>query len=210
MSLFEHWDRQYRAGRPVWDSDRPSSELVRTVEAEHIRPCRTLELGCGTGANAVWLSLQGFPVTAVDVSPTAILRAGDRAARANVSVSFLLGDLRQMRPAGGPFDLFVDCGCFGAVQLADAVGYVEALRRVTRPGSVGLVLTGNDREPEDTVGPPVLSARRFNDVFGDLFDIVRLREFRFDAHQGAGQRYLGWSCLLRRKGGGTARAVSIA
>jgi SAM-dependent methyltransferase len=205
MSLAGHWDRQYRTGRPIWDSDRPTSELVRVVRAEQIQPCRALELGCGTGANAVWLARQGFAVTAVDLSPAAIVRARDRAARANVSVRFLLGDVRQLRPTGGLCGLFVDCGCFGAVQLADAAGYVEAIRRGARPGSVGLVLTGNDREPEDCKGPPALSAGRFREVFGEPFDIVCLREFRFDAEQGAGKRYLGWSCLLRRKGLGRHR-----
>jgi SAM-dependent methyltransferase len=204
VSLLTHWDRQYRAGWPVWDSDRPTSELARTVEEERIHPCRTLELGCGTGTSAVWLARRGFAVTAVDHSPAAILKARDRAARAGASVRFRLGDLRQMRPTGGPFDFFVDCGCFGAVQLADAPGYVEALRRVTRPGSVGLVLAGNDHEPEDPQGPPVLPAGRFEESFGEFFDVVRLRAFRFDADQGAGKRYLGWSCLLRRRGGQAA------
>ncbi len=217
MSLLTHWDRQYQGNRPIWDSDQPTSELLRTVEAERIRPCRTLELGCGTGTNAVWLARQGFAVTAVDISPAAILRARDRAARAHVCVRFLLGDLRQLRPTGGPFDFLVDCGCFGAVQLVDAASYVEALRRVTRPGSVALLLTGNDGEPEDPHGPPVLSGQRLLDIFQEHFDTVHLRAFRFDAHQGAGKRFLGWSCLLCRKGlarqrstlGGNAARASI-
>jgi SAM-dependent methyltransferase len=208
MSLAPHWDRQYRRGRPVWDSDRPTSELVRTVEVEDIRPCRALKLGCGTGSNAVWLARRGFAVTAIDVSPVALLRARDRALRANVAVRYLLGDLRDMGPRGGPYDFVVDCGCFGAVQLADAPGYREALRRLTRPGSLALVLTGNDHEPEDPAGPPALSEATLRQELGELFDVVRLREFRFDAEQGRGKRYLGWSCLLQRLGGGRRRAMS--
>jgi SAM-dependent methyltransferase len=199
MSLTTHWDRQYRRGRPVWDTDQPASELVRTVEVEHIAPCRTLELGCGTGTNAVWLARRGFAVTAIDLSPVALLRARDRAARANVAVRFLLGDLREMRPRGGPYDFVLDCGCFGAVQLGDTPAYLEALRRLTRPGSLCLILAGNDREPEDPRGPPVLSAARLRQEFSELFEVVRLREFRFDADVGDGKRYLGWSCLLRRR-----------
>jgi SAM-dependent methyltransferase len=201
MSLATHWDRQYQGCRPIWDSDRPTTEVVHTVEHEGIRPCRMLELGCGTGTNAVWLARRGFAVTAIDVSPAAILRARDRAVRANVAVRFLLGDLREMRPRGGPYDFFLDCGCYGAVQLGDAPGYVEALRRLTRPGSLGLVLTGNDREPEDPEGPPALSDQRLRHDVEEFFEIVRLREFRFDADQGNGKRYLGWSCLLRRLAG---------
>jgi SAM-dependent methyltransferase len=200
MSLLSHWDRQYRRGRPIWDSDEPTTELVRTVAEEGIRPCPALELGCGTGSNAVWLARQGFRVTAIDISPTAIRRARDRAVRAGVSVRFLRGDLRRTHPAGGPFDFVFDCGCFGAVQLADAPGYAEALRWATRAGSLALILAGNDREPEDPEGPPVLPPGRFAESFGELFEITRLREFRFDARVGAGKEYLAWSCLLRRRG----------
>jgi hypothetical protein len=46
---FEHWDRQYQAGHPVWGADRPTSELRRVVEENAVRPGRALDLGCGTG-----------------------------------------------------------------------------------------------------------------------------------------------------------------
>jgi SAM-dependent methyltransferase len=216
-SLTTYWDRYYRAGHPIWDSDRPTSELKRVVRQLPIHPCRTVELGCGTGATAVWLARQGFAVTAIDISPTAIRRARERAAAVGVrqdsnpvgwadrigilshGVRFVCGDLRGARWLGGPFDLFIDCGCYGAMRLTDAAGYLRALRRLTRPGTLGLVLTGNAREPEDEAGPPVLTEGQIRRGFGRLFDILRLREFRFDADQGHGKEYLGWSCLLRRR-----------
>lgn len=199
MSLVKHWDRQYQQGDPIWDSDRPTSELKRVVLGDRIVPCRAIELGCGTGTNAVWLAQQGFTVTAIDVSPSAVERARERAEKAGVSVCFLAGDLRDADQLGGPYDFFVDCGCYGAVQLGDRAGYLDAVARLTRPGAMGLVLTGNDREPEDEEGPPVLSEEQLRRDFGRLFEVLRLRAFRFDAHQGNGKEYLGWSCLLRRR-----------
>jgi len=199
MSLVTHWDRQYRQGDPIWDSDRPTSELKRVVLGDRIAPCRAVELGCGTGTNAVWLAQHGFAVAAIDVSPGAVERARGRAEKAGVSVCFLTGDLRDADQLGGPYDFFVDCGCYGAVQLGDRAGYLEAVARLTRPGALGLVLTGNDREPEDEEGPPVLSEGQLRADFGRLFEVLRLRAFRFDAHQGNGKEYLGWSCLVRRR-----------
>ena len=199
MSLVAHWDRQYRQGDPIWDSDRPTSELKRVVLGDRLAPCEALELGCGTGTNAVWLAQQGFAVTAIDVSPSAIERARERAEKAGVSVRFLAGDLRDAGRLGGPYDCFVDCGCYGAVQLGDRAGYLDAVARLTRPGALVLVLTGNDREPEDAEGPPVLSEGQLRADFGRPFAVLRLRAFRFDAHQGNGKEYLGWSCLLRRR-----------
>ena len=199
MSLVAHWDRQYRQGDPIWDSDRPTSELKRVVLGDRIAPCRAVDLGCGTGSNAVWLARQGFAVTAIDVSPSAVERARERAEKAGVSVRFLAGDLRDAGRPGGTYDFFVDCGCYGAVRREDRAGYLDALARLTRPGALGLVRTGNDHEREDAEGPPVLSGEQLRVDFGRLLEVLRLREFRFDAHQGNGKEYLGWSCLLRRR-----------
>jgi methylase of polypeptide subunit release factors len=78
--LVAHWDRQYRS-LPVWDTGQPSGELRRVLDRFGIGPGRALELGCGTGMNAVYLALRGFAVTAIDLSPRAI-RAARRRARA--------------------------------------------------------------------------------------------------------------------------------
>src|SRR5439155_21927829 len=85
-----------------------------------------------------------------------------------------------------------------AVRLEDPGGYFATLDQLLRPGARGLVLLGNDREPEDDAGPPVVGEATIRHEFGRLFDVLRLREFRFDAPPG-GRRYLGWSCLLQRR-----------
>ena len=71
------WDSLYRHGTPPWEMGVPAAELVRLVETKTIRPCRALDLGCGTGADAIYLAKQGFEMTAVDNSPIALeTRAG--------------------------------------------------------------------------------------------------------------------------------------
>jgi 2-polyprenyl-3-methyl-5-hydroxy-6-metoxy-1,4-benzoquinol methylase len=163
-----------------------------------VRPCRAIEVGCGTGTNAIWLAARGFEVTAVDLSRLAIMRAIRHAARAGVGVVFRTGDLRDWQGLGGPFDFFFDGGCYHAVRLEDPDGYFSALDHVLRPGARGLVLLGNCREPEDAAGPPVVGEAAIRREFGALFAVIRLREFRFDAPPGD-RRYLGWSCLLERR-----------
>jgi SAM-dependent methyltransferase len=193
-----HWDRQYQAGPVAWEPTRPSTELARVLRTWDIRPCRAIELGCGTGLNAVWLAGLGFRVTAIDLSPVAIRRARLRAVTAGTAVRFLAGDLRSWEKLDGPYDFFFDRGCYDVVRLADAAGYFHTLKHITRPGARGLVLAGNAGEDEDPAGPPVVSETEMRDVFRPLFEILQLRPFRFDLGS-AGKRYLGWSCLVLRR-----------
>src|SRR5262245_16453477 len=107
MSEQEHWESRYTAaGPPPWDSGRVSAELVRRVAHAKISPRRAVELGCGTGTNAVWLAQRGFDVTAIDISPTAVQRARQRAADSGVEVHFVEADVMALPELGPPFDFF--------------------------------------------------------------------------------------------------------
>jgi methyl halide transferase len=197
MSDVEHWQKRYLEGETPWDTGQPSNELVRVLREERIAPCRALELGCGTGTNSVWLARQGFDVTAVDLAPLAIDRAEARAREAGVQVRFVAADVLDPPDLGEPFPFFFDRGCYHVVRRVDVGRFGRTLERVTAPGSVGLVLAGNAREPH-TPGPPVVSEEEIRAELGRAFEIVRLREFRFDGAPGSGENFLGWSCLLRR------------
>lgn len=192
------WDERYKTGDTPWETGQASSELQRVLAESTIQHCRALELGCGTGASAVWLAQQGFDVTACDLSTLAIDRARQRAKEARVSINFFVADvLRPPTDLADPFDFFFDRGCYHVVRREDVTAYLETLRRLTRPGTLGLVLTGNAREPHEP-GPPVVTEEQVRAELGKLFEIVRLREFRFDQVESDGTRFLGWSCLLRR------------
>jgi methyl halide transferase len=201
MSDPTRWDERYGQGDTPWETGQPSSELQHVLAEVPLNPCRAVELGCGTGASAVWLAQQGFDVTAVDLSSLAVERARQRAKAAGVRVRFLVADALHPHPdLAGPFDFFFDRGCYHVVRREDVAAYLETLRRLTRPGTLGLVLAGNAREPHEP-GPPVVSEDQIREELGPLFDIVRLGEFRFDQVEADGTSFLGWSCLLRRRKG---------
>jgi SAM-dependent methyltransferase len=192
------WDERYKAGDTPWETGQPSSQLQRVLAEAAIQPCRALELGCGTGASAVWLAQQGFDVTALDLSALAIDRARQKSSQAGARVNFLVADvLNPPADLSGPFDFFFDRGCYHVVRREDVTAYLETLRRLTRSGTMGLVLTGNAREPHEP-GPPVVTEEQVRAELATLFEIVCLREFRFDQVEADGNRFLGWSCLVRR------------
>jgi SAM-dependent methyltransferase len=198
MADQEHWERRYREGDSPWDTGRPSSELLRVVAQETIRPGPAIELGCGTGVNAVWLAQQGFTVSAIDISPLAIERARERAARAGVAIRFLTADvLHPPAELVGPFQFFFDRGCYHVVRRESAQQYLATLLRITASGSLGLVLAGNACEPH-TPGPPVVTEEEIRSELGQGFHTQWLREFRFDPPPGMDFQPLAWSCLLRR------------
>ncbi|MDL5205670.1 class I SAM-dependent methyltransferase [Streptomyces sp. ALI-76-A] len=77
----EFWEARYQGGGRIW-SGRPNPLLVR--EVSDLAPGSALDLGCGEGADAVWLASRGWRVTGVDVSRTALDRAAGHAADAGV------------------------------------------------------------------------------------------------------------------------------
>ncbi|QFG20815.1 bifunctional 2-polyprenyl-6-hydroxyphenol methylase/3-demethylubiquinol 3-O-methyltransferase UbiG [Actinomadura sp. WMMB 499] len=97
----EFWEEHYRARDRVW-SGNPNPVMVGVVEA--LDPGTALDLGCGEGADAVWLARRGWRVTAVDVSAVALERAAAHAAEAGVDVEFQRHDLGHGFPKGS-FDL---------------------------------------------------------------------------------------------------------
>ena len=196
------WNERYRDGDTPWDTNRPSTELVRVLGEWSITPGRVLEIGCGTGTNAVYLAQQGYQVTAQDLSPRAIEQAKARAAREGALVDFLTGDVLELADSSDPFPFVFDRGVYHIVRQVDVERFVDVMSQLTAPGGLYLALAGNDEEPNPTEGgPPRVSVRDICHDFDTGFQIVQLREFYFDPIQLAGQtaRPLAWSILLRRR-----------
>jgi methyl halide transferase len=192
------WNESYREGNLPWDTGRPSSELQRVFNQHAIRPCRALEIGCGTGTNCIWLAQQGFEVTGIDLAALAVEQAEQRARAADVKVRFIVADVLQLPDVGGPFDFFFDRGCYHAVRRNAPEQYAPAVTQQLAPGGRGLILAGNAREPNDP-GPPVVTEEQIRHELGLAFEILDLREFRFDEAPGVPARFLGWSCLIEKR-----------
>ena len=197
MSEAARWEERYRVGDTPWDTGQPATELRRFLVDEEPAPGRALELGCGTGTNAVFLARQGFDVTALDVSPLAIERARARSLDEGVVVRFLVANLLSPPDLGPPFPFVFDCGCYHAVRRSDPTGYVRTLQRVTAPGGLVLILAGNARQQRDH-GPPVVAEHDLRAELGRDFDILSLEETHFDPTPTDRITFLAWRILLRK------------
>jgi len=98
-----HWEERYADSDRVW-SGQVNATTAAVVET--LPPGTALEIGCGEGADAVWLAEHGWTVTAVDVSASAIARAAGAAAERGLEIDFRTADAVGDLPAGA-FDLVV-------------------------------------------------------------------------------------------------------
>ena len=96
MTAEQFWEERYTRQERVW-SGRPNQILVSEVEG--LAPGVALDLGCGEGADAVWLA-KGWRVVAVDISTTALQRGAKHAEDAGVAdrIDWQAQDLAQWRP----------------------------------------------------------------------------------------------------------------
>lgn len=199
----EDWQKRYETGDTPWDTGQPDAELIRILDEGWFSPCRCVEIGCGTGTNAVYLAQRGFEVTALDISPLAIAKAQARARAAGVSVRFLVADVFAPPDLGAPFPFVFDRGVYHSVRELGIEKFLVGLRRLTAPGSWYLALMGNADDPNPLdKGPPRVSARQITAELEPDFEIWQLRRYSFEAVHPAGQVFhpLAWSGLFRRRG----------
>jgi len=106
MPIFDEkfWDERYGQADRIW-SGNPNPQLV--AEASDLPAGRALDVGCGEGADAIWLAERGWQVTGVDISQVALDRAARHAEAAGVAdrVTWLRADLTDGTSPGSGFDL---------------------------------------------------------------------------------------------------------
>ncbi|UED83099.1 class I SAM-dependent methyltransferase [Streptomyces profundus] len=128
----------YRSGSPPWDTGVTPPELVALVEGPDALPAgRALELGCGTGTNAVYLARHGWDVVGVDLVERAIRRAEAKTAAAGVSLRLLHGDATRLDglDAPGPYQLFFDLSCYCGIPPHRRDAYAAGLTDRAAPGA---------------------------------------------------------------------------
>ena len=160
------WEDRYRQRGRVW-SGRPNPVLVDIVGSLR-RPGTALDLGCGEGGDAIWLARQGWRVTAVDVSATALGRATADAATAGVAdgIDFRQYDLAVTFPSG-VFDLVSAQYLHSPIKFPRVHVLQEAASAV-KPGGLLLIVDhasvspGSWADPEETLAPLDLSPEEWH------------------------------------------------
>jgi len=134
---FAAWEEHYIAKPQVW-SGRVNAQLAE-ITAE-LTGTRALDLGCGEGADALWLAERGWTVVAVDVSTTALSRARAAAEARGLAqqIDFQQHDLTTGFP-GGVFDLVSAQFLHSTVEMDRAALLRRAAGAVAPGGSLLIV-----------------------------------------------------------------------
>lgn len=192
------WNQRYLDGDLPWDSGVPDSHLAAFLR-EHQPPVgKVLEIGCGTGTNAVWLAGQGFAVTGLDLSEEAVKRARERASEAGVECHFFAADILQDPIPGGPYPLAYDRGCFHVFREAeDRARFASRVAEQVAPGGLWHSLIGSTDGPPREVGPPRLRAEDVAAAVEPGFEILSLSSTHFDQRRHEDVR--AWFLVARRR-----------
>jgi SAM-dependent methyltransferase len=187
------WNESYASGQLPWDTGKPEPLLVGFINSNTVTPGPTLEIGAGTGTNAIWMAERGFDVVGVDVAPLAIERAQAKTKGRALDCRFAVWDILAAPPPGGPFQFVFDRGCF---HVFDEVGereqFAAQVAAVLAPGGLWLSLIGSTEGPPREVGPPRRSAREVALAIEPALEIIELRSADFcDANAKA------WFCVSR-------------
>jgi len=192
------WEQRYVEGELPWDSGETDPHLMRVVEDFSIAPGKAMEIGCGTGTNAIWLDSQGFDVIGLDLSPTAIERAKAKVESADASCQMLVADFLTEPIAGSPFSFVYDRGCFHIFDEAeDRANYASRLAGLLEPDGIWHSLIGSTDGPPRDTGPPRRSAADIVDAVRPHFEILQLKSASFDDGKHAEAR--AWILVARKR-----------
>jgi SAM-dependent methyltransferase len=191
----------YQRGTKPWDSGHVCPELLGALNAGKFPGKTVLELGCGTGTNALEFARRGYTVIAVDFVPQAVEMAREKA-RADItplsgSVDFRVADVLK-DALGGPYDVIFDRGVYHSLRHLNIKRFQEVLEKITRKGTRWLTLAGNAKETLEGPNPPRVSEKEFRAELGGLFEFIDIHEFLLETDK-PDFRPLAWAILMERK-----------
>lgn len=192
------WDRIYIDGEMRWDTGQPDQYLPSVIDQYRIKPGKALEIGCGTGTNSIWLAGQGFEVTGLDISQTAIGMAESKAATAGVECNFLVADILADSIAGAPFNFVYDRGCLHVFDTAEDRSHLASrVGELIAPEGIWHSLIGSTDGPPRKTGPPRQSATEIVKAVEPHFEILELRSTMYDPEHNLQAR--AWLLVAQRR-----------
>jgi len=176
-----------------WNIATPPDALVELVDSGKVKPCKTIDMGCGAGNYAIYLASRGFDVTGIDISPAAIKIARENAKKKGIKGNFLvadvLGDLDEVRET---FDFAYDWELLHHIFPDNRKKYVQNVHKILNLGGKYLSVCFAEKDPqfggsgkyrETRLGTRLYfsSADELRELFEPYFNIKELKTIEVTA-----------------------------
>jgi cyclopropane fatty-acyl-phospholipid synthase-like methyltransferase len=172
------FDREYE-GSPLWEIGRPQAEIVR-LERDGELVGRVLDVGCGTGENALYLAAHGHDTWGIDFAPKAVRAARAKAEERGNSAVFREASALDLGTLEETFDTVVDSGLFHVFLDRHRPAYSESVRSVLRPGGRFFLLCFSEAEPTEWGGPRRVSQGELRKTFATGWQLRWIRPARYE------------------------------
>jgi len=185
------WEDAYKTV-PPWDVGRPQPAFVELLRAGELSKGRVLDVGCGTGENALYLASNGFSAIGVDLTDRAIAVARAKAAERRLKIEFQAGNALSLDFKDDVFDNVIDSGLFHTFTDNDRPVYAREIARVLVTGGRYFMLCFSEKEPTNWGGPRRITRKEIETTFSPLFKINYIKDAYFATrfHTNGGKAYL--------------------
>ena len=193
---YPDWNERYKTGEIPWDTNEPDEHLVKLINSKTISPCKTLEVGCGTGTNSLWLAHHGFSVLGMEIAPAAIEMAKQKKGSNSLACEFVLHDFIHDKSLSQSFDFVFDRGCFHVFdEQEERVQFARRVSLVLNKNGTWVSLIGSTEGGARDTGPPRRTASEVITAIEPFLEIVELRSVFFQAKLPFSPR--AWLCIAK-------------
>jgi len=190
------WDDAYR-GQPPWEIGHPQRVFMELEAAGRIQGS-VLDVGCGTGENALYLAERGHEVWGIDLSSVAIERAMMKSHARRLPVVFLAATALEPEAVGRTFDSLIDSGCFHTLTDEDRLRYAASMAALAVPGASVHIACFSEAEPPGW-GPRRVTQAELRSTFASGWDVVEITAARFETLHGPAGIH-AWLATFARRG----------
>lgn len=199
MSTDNRFEGRYQNGDLPWNINRADYNLINVVTNEPIPVGKAIDIGCGTGDNAIWLANQGFKVTGIDYSQKAIemaiAKAKEKRAR---NSNFISLDILNDNIPGEPYSFVFDRGCFHSFELpGERKKFAKRAADMLMTGGLWLSLVGSYDDGRLDQGPPKRTVQDISKAVEPYFEIQYIKTGRFDSNDAVPSKI--WICLMKKR-----------
>ncbi|MEI6843493.1 MAG: radical SAM protein [bacterium] len=190
------WSKIYKEQNPneiPWNFEKIPTWFSEIIDSGWVSPCKTLDVGCGLGNYANYLSEKGFDVLGVDFSDEAVKQAREKFKRENLE--FRVGDALNLKPIideqnSEMFKFVIDISLLHHIKPENREKYAKSLTDVTEKGTKLIISCFSESDPvfegqkafqnpDTNTVTYVLSREDIIKTFESQFNIEELSEVEF-------------------------------